>query len=74
MSRFYDEQLEEHFWRIFGFSSHHYGATPPPPRGPKNAVRPPWAPTEPEPFEVSPAVLPGLVDLAELAGMVVEIQ
>lgn len=43
-------------------------------RGPKYAVRPPWAPAEPAPLVIPPALLPGLVDLAEQAGMVVEVR
>lgn len=66
-----EEYLREYLRR------HFYGYSPPPPppgRGPKHAVRPPWAPPEPEPLEIPPALLPGLVDLAEQAGMLVEIQ
>lgn len=74
---FYEEFMrgaERNAWRQFYVDAGDFFCQPQPPRGPKHAVRPPWAPTEPEPLEVYPALLPGLVDLAEQAGMVVEIR
>ena len=53
---------------------HLFGRQPEEPEQPKpgykNAIRPPWAPPEPPPLQVPPAILPGLVDLAEQADAV----
>lgn len=64
---------EQHLWdHIFG-GGRQRRQTEPPKAGYKNAIRPPWAPPEPPPLQVPPAILPGLVDLAEQAGAVVEV-
>lgn len=54
---------------VYGENS---AASPSP--GAENAVRPPWAPAEPEPLPVTPPLLPGLVDLAEQAQLVFEVR